>query len=647
MDSRLQVVAVALLALALFAVAWMILADPEEKPASSKEHEKNSLRGVGTRESNDFDSHAADDDEEHLPLGKERVEPHRIYFSGRVKNAVTGEPVSVFVLSLFEKRLMGGRRVPAHKRIDEEVESSEGEFSLRMNEGGHFDLFVKAPGFLSSRCVEIEISPTAGLSDYVIELTPTVSIEGLVVEDATSAPVPGVDVTAFLITQEMIFEGAGLRSVKKYGDGARTDGNGRFALNDLCEGKFALRARHRDFVQGEVDAFSGDAAVEIRLRKGYHVFGRVLDRQSRPVAGIKVVFRHKILAGACESFTDGEGHYRSPALPPGRLSLEAAPARFTDGATKGFVSEARRAEIVDRDVEVNFGLSAEHVTWRGVLYGSSGEPVPRGQIRLVRKSGQPRPESGAPCAVVRNERTDDSGAFEIEKLTPATFEIFVTLQGDRVQYNDSPLDEVTFERSGVIDRDIRLRATALSGHVIDAGTGKPIEGATCWVMARSEKALHYTADVDGTGRFRFGGIPPGVYSLTANGLDMARGRLENITLSASQTIDGLRLVVPLSGVLDLEVSGFEPAAAQGLDLTVVHLQSGAKSSFCNNAGGDVAIDETGLCRIVLNLQTGAWSLMLEHDVLGTREHPFHISSGQTTVVRLRAEDFSLPAADDE
>ncbi len=629
-----------LLVCAVCAVVWVVLSDREKEsvPAGAVEQ-----------------SPADSDDREVVidtiegasqPATTEPIEPRRIPFSGRAINSATGEPVTAYRITLTGKRSFQGRSPPSLTRLVETVNHAEGEFSLRLECGGPHVLAVTAAGFRPSEGRAIEIPESTGLSNFVIELEPlrpSRSIAGRVVEDATDAPVPGATVTAYWIE----FRTADSMAIDQRGDQVETDRNGWFEIAGLPEGSYLARARHPDFVEARVDAKLGDSALEIRLGTGFHVFGQVIGHDGRPARAIEVSFLTSGLTGRCSVSTDSGGRYRSPPLPPGRISLKAAPAPGTSGSRARFATESRRAEIIDRDVEVNFGFSSDHVTWRGTLYDSGGEPVPRGTICIRWKSGQLTPASGAPFVAWRRKQTDERGGFEIEKLVPGTFELSVFPRQGRVRFNDSPLDEITFERGGVIDRDIRMRRTGLSGLVIDAVTRKPVAVKWCWIMAWCDKRLHYSAEVDNAGRFAFESIPPGRYSLTANGSGIAQGRLEDVVLNDGQFIDDLCIVVPLSGRLSLEVVGAESIAGQGFEMSLHHLETDTSTGFCNRSDGTIGIDENGLCELSVGLKTGSWTLALKHDDLGSVERALRISAGQTTEVLVTLADFSISSTDGE
>src|SRR5580658_1850900 len=91
---------------------------------------------------------------------------------------------------------------------------------------------------------------------------------------------------------------------------------------------------------------------------------------------------------------------------------------------------------------------------------------------------------------------------------------------------------------------------AISGTVVEASSGDPVRKAVVTVTWHGTPRSWATTRTDGSGRFRFDGLPAGVYDLRANkagagvaiyGANSSRETGENITLANGETREGLKL----------------------------------------------------------------------------------------------------------
>src|SRR5258706_16225156 len=71
---------------------------------------------------------------------------------------------------------------------------------------------------------------------------------------------------------------------------ARTDGEGRFAIEGLAPGSYTVVAQHPDYADATavVDVKEGAASAELRMLPGGTVGGVVLSPTSTPLAGAAV-----------------------------------------------------------------------------------------------------------------------------------------------------------------------------------------------------------------------------------------------------------------------------------------------------------------------------------------------------------------------
>lgn len=106
----------------------------------------------------------------------------------RLKNlAAATEPQSAFSLTFSDQGIQLTDRQKENTSTC--TSDKDGQFILKLEKGGFFDLDATAPGFHSADPIELDVqSPIDGL---VLHLNPMVSIEGFVIDDR-SVPISGV-----------------------------------------------------------------------------------------------------------------------------------------------------------------------------------------------------------------------------------------------------------------------------------------------------------------------------------------------------------------------------------------------------------------------------------------------------------------------
>src|SRR5262245_45552964 len=136
---------------------------------------------------------------------------------------------------------------------------------------------------------------------------PTASVSGRVLADATGAPLPNVRVVI-----------AGPAA----GSPVLTDGDGRFTL-PAPAGRQSVVASKSGWARSEATPANPGQAIEIRLRRGATISGRVVDRFGEAVAAVRVAAQKP--AGGAENPTtvataeaDDHGEYRISGLPAGK-----------------------------------------------------------------------------------------------------------------------------------------------------------------------------------------------------------------------------------------------------------------------------------------------------------------------------------------
>src|SRR5262249_40827916 len=138
-------------------------------------------------------------------------------------------------------------------------------------------------------------------------LRPAVRFEGRVVEDETGLGLPNARV------------GQMFGTVDAPPVAALTDGEGRFAFT-LPGGLSRISAIKSGYARGEVETSPDGRPVEIRLKRGAVIGGRVLDQFGEPVADARVMLETSSNGSSdrrtvASTTTDDLGEYRLGGLP--------------------------------------------------------------------------------------------------------------------------------------------------------------------------------------------------------------------------------------------------------------------------------------------------------------------------------------------
>lgn len=239
------------------------------------------------------------------------------------------------------------------------------------------------------------------------------------------------------------------------GTSVRSGEGGRFSFEMLVPGTYRLEASHghyarSDELQVRLGAARTRAGLELVLRTGHRLTGRVRDGNDRPIEGARVVFDD-----GRRTSTDRRGVFDG-GIRRGRQRLVA----HADGLAP------RALEVVVRDgpVDVEIVLGRAGARLHGRIEGGNGEILADARVTLRTLDG---------LTPTRVTWTDAKGVYRFDDLPPGGVEIEV----------DHPEHGVVAQRVELEDdRDEALLDVALSpGWAIDVevreeSTGQPLPG---------------------------------------------------------------------------------------------------------------------------------------------------------------------------
>lgn len=364
---------------------------------------------------------------------------------------------------------------------------------------GRFEAEGLAPG---------KVTVSAAHSDYTTRTETTVLQEGGgsveialshgsavsgVVLSETRQPVPGAGVT---------IEG-GVARPGSFGGGDETaaDGAGRFRFERLSAGRYTLRASVPGQSSEPVEAVvvEGEPSRELTLV----LSGGATLRGS--VSGLPEALRGHVSVNAngprdywATVKAGADGRFELAGVPVGTIRVRASAGDFLSGTMRSagstvVVEEGQKEAETEIVFEGNGALSGR-VT-RG------GRPLADARV-IVGSQRSGRSASG---------RTDDTGAYRIEGLTPGDYDAIV--QADTAGMR--PGVSRTVKVDGETRLDVDLPLASLFGVVVDASTKRPLSDVRLVASVDDGPSSRPgNATSDSNGRFFFEDLEEGAHTLT-------------------------------------------------------------------------------------------------------------------------------------
>ncbi|MBS1150937.1 MAG: hypothetical protein H6Q89_2635, partial [Myxococcaceae bacterium] len=270
-----------------------------------------------------------------------------------------------------------------------------------------------------------------------------------------------------------------------YHSGSSIDG-ALVVLDALAEGPISIEVSHPDFRpwHRDRDLHPGDNPLEVVLKKGVKLTGKVLDPDGKPVPQAEVEARAPVTAPAI-AYSDFDGSFELTFDEAGPQELTAS--LNTVGRTKVLV----------------------HAPADGVVIRLE----PRARLRVSVREGN-APVGGASVTVSPvssetdlNTVSDEAGLAMISGLDTGSYQ--VTVQSP--EFRQPPIAVVNLIEGRTVSLDVVLdRGLTLTGRVVD-GRGAPVPGAEVATEPWSS-----SAPSDEEGRFTLTALDPdGTYQIEA------------------------------------------------------------------------------------------------------------------------------------
>lgn len=385
----------------------------------------------------------ADIPPEGVDLGVQTLEP-AVDVTGRVVNEA-GKGLADAEVRLITVAGMGGSAVA---RSD-----ADGQFVVAdQPRSGELSLAASVKGYVMAGLVKVVLPPPG---EVVLRMRQARVLTGRVVDAESQSPLSDASVSAGTTMERTTGMGGMIMASGRSARG-RTDERGEFRLEDLEPATLTLTATaqgyQRQSQQVEMPPEGDPAPVLVALRKGFELRGRVLEASGQPAAGVQVTasqaetdmsMRMMRSGGLAQSGPDGA--FSIGGLGSGKHEVSA---QGPDGESAQTLAEPGGPEVVLRLERAG--------SVQGRVKGSEGVRVAGLRVSMY---GRGRYEA----------RTDESGAFSLEKVAPGTLHLMVeghAVAGGSLEVKVEPgrttTVEVVLERTGSVTGTVRgLSATEL------------------------------------------------------------------------------------------------------------------------------------------------------------------------------------------
>ncbi len=402
----------------------------------------------------------------------------------------------------------------------EATSGPDGSFTLRGLSPGSTRVMMRKEDDLVNEQRQL----TAPARDVVIELPAGVRVSGRVVEKSTKKPV-----TNFQVGVSVSRSGGGMVMMAPPMLRSMTSDDGSFALDNVPTGaiNFVASAPGYTTTRMNLNVEEGKPVtnLEVELDTGVRLFGKVTGPDGAALADANVSLA--IIGGPGmnvaratdkRTITNSSGEYELDALEAGEETLEISHSKY--------LTERKSIELKGREQRLDVQLSAGNRV-SGVVVSEAGGPVAEADVEAVAAGGMPR-----------HVKSDSSGRFEFDSLSPARYQFSASKAG----FVEATLKDVDVAAAGAPVRLVLKSGGTIYGYV----RGLSADELTSTTVEARGVESSATATVDATGAYRLEGVPAG--TVTVRATMMGRGFTSRKT-SPSQTVE---MAPGASRQLDLE-----------------------------------------------------------------------------------------------
>lgn len=465
----------------------------------------------------------------------------------------------------------------------------DGRFSAKGLPEGPYTITAKAPEFLDAEAANVQ----PGAMDLMLRLGAAATIRGRVVAAADGTTVGGA--TVFYKSRSGGSAGGNpMMQMMRGGESQVTaQPDGTYTITGVPGGSYEVWARAAGFADSSktrVATEGGGTAdgVDLSLPPGSSVSGRVVRKGAgTPVEGALVWVSLDRNAGGFGNVIAADFMDVDPVAPANSVSGKTgADGTFTlNGLTPGkIVIEVRAKGLAALSFggaeapasNVNCEMS-EGGSVAGIAYSKAGVPMENGTVMLQRgMMGQ---------GMAGMATTDRNGRFRIDRVPPASYQVMLIdpeaqipmPQMKNAAVRDGEVAEVTFGKKGA--------GRVVTGTVLRGD--KPLtQGAVSLIGGSAGMQL---ATLDQTGAFRFEGVEPGTYTVTAQVQMMGGGNVSGrVTVAEDADPAPVRLEMSV-----LSISGMVVDAETGKGIGLAQVTLNARDSGGSSSLADLMARQRG------------------------------------------------------
>lgn len=372
-----------------------------------------------------------------------------------------------------------------------------------------------------------------------------------------------------------------------------TDDEGRFRLTGVPAGVFTLTVAAAAYVFPEVGRSASPGKtiilqegeeinnVDLALKRGGIITGRVLDASGQPVIGERVSVqvldetnrKRMVNLRNQSSETDDRGIYRLYGLSAGRYIVSIgrrpmpsfvkagpggnAPVTYYPGVVDESqatpVSVQMDDEVENVDITLARPSDTYSVTGR-VIDAETGHPIPNINCGYENLASRRLPDFNSVC------KSDVNGLFRLEHIPPGRYALFISSDSDSEFYSEPMPFEVSSGDMQGLEIKAR-RGASISGVAVVEGIKDPailsqLSQLTVYVIQPDKLTTQPSAKakVSSDGSFHLNGVPSGkttfiilsypnqdfsLLRVEQNRVEQVRG----IDVLAGESISGIRLVL--------------------------------------------------------------------------------------------------------
>jgi len=463
----------------------------------------------------------------------------------------------------------------------------DGTFTVSGLPGKTFTVRVQAPGF-----APFEVQDVGTGAALKVRLAPGLAVEGRVVDAAARKPVPGVSVVGRTRASRGMPEEMLPQTV--------TDPEGRFRLVDLAPGVIAVEAKGATWGRATEDAVAVPqrGALELVVRPGGRLAGRVLDTEGKPIEGATV----RVEPAALERFRDVMRQQPARTDAKGAFVFEGLQAGDTyriSAQKKGFSRASAgpfpiKPGTVREDLELRLDASA---SVRVRLLDQDGKPVSALEASVYPDSDARGPRGGNTNDVPDDQiAAEGEGRFRLSGLPVGKAAVELLPDGfASIERKDLKLEPGKTTDLGTLT--VREGRT-LRGRVLDAA-GAPVQGATVrgfWMADGRFKNRQVQSGADG--RFRMSGLSEGALQALMVSAKGFASKTENgvptdeeaeVTLERAGAIVGRVLLEDTRDPVPAKVEATPEAKAE--TMSGMRFQFGFNEDDYADASGSFRVDD--------------------------------------------------------